>query len=369
MASLPATGDRSRLPSLDGLRAFSAAMVVLGHSVQLLSVGRRLPFGTGVVGAWGPIGVSVFFVISGFLITRLLLEERRATGTIRLGPFYLRRSFRILPAYWGYLVTIVALSAAGFIATSRSSAERAFSFTTDYLHPDSWTLSHTWSLSVEEQFYLFWPFLLLAIGARRARSTALILVCVAPLLRVLTFVLAPDLRPGITAMLHLRVDALMIGCWAALEQEAHPGSRILEFLARPKTALCAAVYCLLGASIARHSDGLLQPAIGYTVEAISACSLVLWAISHSETAAGRFLNLRPIAYVGVRAYSLYLWQQLWLSHETQTRAWVVALFIACALLCAEISYRFVEAPMLRMRRKLRIDAPAMVPRRNLPVSY
>src|SRR3954462_7962299 len=103
MASLPATGDRSRLPSLDGLRAFSAAMVVLGHSVQLLSVGRRLPFGSGVVGAWGPIGVSVFFVISGFLISRFLPEGPRATGAIRLGRFYLRRSSRHPLTSWGLL--------------------------------------------------------------------------------------------------------------------------------------------------------------------------------------------------------------------------------------------------------------------------
>src|SRR4051812_25837944 len=100
----------ARLPSLDGLRAISAAMVVLGHTGKLLKVGHKLPFGSGLVDNWGPVGVTVFFVISGYLITSLLIGERRRSGAIDLRAFYVRRTFRILPAYWAYLGVVALLA-------------------------------------------------------------------------------------------------------------------------------------------------------------------------------------------------------------------------------------------------------------------
>src|SRR5471030_3523711 len=113
MMSIPTSepgslNPKSRLPSLDGLRAISAVMVVCGHSIKVLQVGRRLPYGAGFVEGFGGIGVNVFFVISGVLITRLLLQERNRSGSIDLRAFYLRRTFRILPAYWAYAAVVAA---------------------------------------------------------------------------------------------------------------------------------------------------------------------------------------------------------------------------------------------------------------------
>jgi peptidoglycan/LPS O-acetylase OafA/YrhL len=349
-----AAGDgrsKARLPSLDGLRAISALMVVLGHAGKLIKVGRHMPFGAGIIDVWGPVGVTVFFVISGFLITRLLLDERRQTGTIGLGAFYFRRTFRILPAYWTYLAVVALLASCGIAVADAGGFARALSFTTDYLNPSSWALNHSWSLSVEEQFYLLWPLALLVVGALRARRTALFLVVAAPVARALTYFCAPQLRPAITAMLHLRVDALMIGCWAALELESGRSARVLDFLSRPATALCSAVYCVLAAAAVRHVP-VAQVAVGYSAEAFGALAVLLWAIRHPASKAGRFLNWTPLAHLGVISYSLYLWQQLWLSHETATPLWQVPLLLAGAVLCAEASYRFIEAPMLQLRSKL-----------------
>ena len=343
--------SKGRLPSLDGLRAISAALVVIGHAEQMLKVGRHLPFGAGVIDAWGPVGVTVFFVISGFLITRLLLEERRESGTISLRAFYLRRTFRILPAYWTYMAVVAVLAFAGIVMAGTDSFARALFFATDYLHAGFWALNHSWSLSVEEQFYLLWPLALLTVGVMRARRLALFLVFAAPVVRVLTYYCTPQLRPAIAAMLHLRGDALMIGCWAALEQEARPASRVLKFLARPTTALCAAVYCVLLSAIVRRV-GLANAAVGYSIEALSACAVILWAIQNPGSVVGRILNSRPLVHVGVMSYSLYLWQQLWLAHETPTPVWMAPLLVLGAALCAEASYRFVEAPMLRLRPRL-----------------
>src|SRR5437763_9987680 len=162
----------NRLPSLDGLRALAALMVVVGHAGKVLQVGRHLPFGSGVVDAWGPVGVTAFFVLSGFLITRLLVQERHHTGTVRLRQFYLRRAFRILPAYWVYVAAIAILARMHLALAPPSGFARSLSFTTDYLNPHSWVLNHSWSLSVEEQFYLLWPVLLVLAGGARARRAA-----------------------------------------------------------------------------------------------------------------------------------------------------------------------------------------------------
>jgi len=342
-------GASARLPSLDGLRAVSALMVIAGHAGKLIHVGRHMPYGSGVVDVWGPVGVTVFFVLSGFLITRLLVDERRKTGTVNLRDFFLRRAFRILPAYWAYIAVIAGLASAGLVIADRSSFVRALSFTTDYLNPGSWVLNHSWSLSVEEQFYLFWPVLLLAVGLLRARRTALFLIVAAPVVRVLTFYFAPELRPSITAMLHLRIDAIMVGCWAALEMDVNPESRALNLMARPQAALFGAIYCVLIAAVTRRL-GVAQSAAGYSLEAICACAVLLWAVRNPASSVGRVLNARPLAHLGVISYSLYLWQELWLSHETMTPLWMVPLLIAGTVLCGEVSYRLIEAPMLRLRR-------------------
>jgi len=351
LAARESSSSAKRLPSLDGLRAISAAMVVPGHTEKLLKIGSHLLFEAGVIDVWGPVGVTVFFVISGFLITRLLIAEQDQTGSINLCRFYVRRGLRILPAYWFYLSAVLALTCAGAVVAGRAGFAHALSFTTDYVNPQSWVLNHSWSLSVEEQFYALWPLLLLILGAARARRTALFLVIAAPFARVLTYFCAPQLRPAITSMLHLRIDALMIGCWVALEQRSNPSSRFLRMLEQPRTAACAAAYCALIAGIVRHV-GFANVAFGYTLEELSACSLVLWALRYPSSNAGRVLNSGPLVHVGSISYSLYLWQQLWLTHERSTPVWQVPLLVIGTLVSAEASYWFIERPMLRLRSRL-----------------
>jgi peptidoglycan/LPS O-acetylase OafA/YrhL len=103
---------------------------------------------------YGSFGVRIFFVISGFLITGLLLNERERTGTISLPDFYVRRAYRILPAAYVFMLAMIA---AHWHALSWSSIFAALTYSSNYLHEKNWVLGHLWSLSVEEQFYLLWP--------------------------------------------------------------------------------------------------------------------------------------------------------------------------------------------------------------------
>src|ERR1700728_1401265 len=182
------TAKARSIPSLDGLRAISILLVVVAHSSENFSRWIKLPLGTYLL--FGHLGVSVFFVISGFLITSLLLKEWNATGTVGLKRFYVRRAFRIFPPFYLYLGIILVLVLAGVFHTSLRAFFFAAIYCTDYyLGPGSWFvgLQHIWSLSVEEQFYLLWPAALLLLGKRKAVYLAGFLILISPLLRGVTY--------------------------------------------------------------------------------------------------------------------------------------------------------------------------------------
>src|SRR5215471_14081758 len=150
-----------RIPSLDGLRAVSIGMVLLGHLDGVRDFPRALYHLT----HFANFGVRVFFVISGYLITHLVLKEQSKTGRIDLAEFYRRRAFRILPP--AYLYMVVVIVAYGHLF-SWQNIVTGFAYLTSYfISTTPWPLGHLWSLSVEEQFYLLWPLALaIAFGSR-----------------------------------------------------------------------------------------------------------------------------------------------------------------------------------------------------------
>ena len=151
-----------RIPSLDGLRAVSIALVISWHSGFLGFGLRRLDYGN--------LGVRIFFLISGFLITAILLEELTSAGRIDLRSFYVRRVARIIPAYWCFLATVALLVPTGLVAARYSEFIAALLYYSNYVHVGL-ALVATWSLSVEEQFYLLWPItlVLFSVSGKTAR--------------------------------------------------------------------------------------------------------------------------------------------------------------------------------------------------------
>ena len=197
-----------RIPSLDGLRAISIAMVIFGHLVGT----RGFPI-TRLHYDFGNLGVRVFFVISGFLITHLLLKEQAKIGVISLAGFYKRRALRIFPAFYAYLFVVVALTHFGVIDVSRGDALAAASYTMNYHPVRAWQVGHLWSLSVEEQFYLLWPATLAFLGCRRAAWVAGAWLFIAPLVRAWAY---HTHSATIDESFGTVADALAIGCLFAI---------------------------------------------------------------------------------------------------------------------------------------------------------
>src|SRR5258708_2087737 len=171
LSSLP-----NHIPSLDGLRAISIVFVIVAHSAGT----RNAPAALDYLLPFGNLGVKIFFEISGFLITTLLLKELAASGRVSFKGFYWRRVLRIFPAFYAYIAIICAISALGLIHLKPGDLFHAITFTMNYHHERAWYLNHLWSLSVEEQFYIVWPALLCWAGARRSISILVGVMVAAP---------------------------------------------------------------------------------------------------------------------------------------------------------------------------------------------
>ena len=210
-----------RIAYLDGLRAYSIVLVLMGHAVHLIPwMSSRLALPLTVLFTDSTLGVRVFFVLSGFLITALLLDEFEDTHTISIKGFYERRIARIFPVFYAYILAIVALKLLDLAKVGWPAIVAAATYTWNYsilwgapIGNSGYLLGHFWTLSLEEQFYLVWPALLFLVGPRRARQTALAAVLLLPVLRVASYFLLPSLRGQLGMMFHTGADQIL---WGAL---------------------------------------------------------------------------------------------------------------------------------------------------------
>jgi peptidoglycan/LPS O-acetylase OafA/YrhL len=343
----------NRIPSLDGLRAISILLVVIGHWAELR---LRPSTGADIAGAFANLGVRIFFIISGYLITTLLLREHSKTSTIRLREFYIRRAYRILPAAIAFMLPVFVI----FWRELRwyhIAAAALYLANFDFAHP--WFLGHLWSLSVEEQFYFLWPGVLKKWYRHRVAILFGVVAC-APVYRVACHFLG--LRGRADETFPAVADILAIGCLLAIfapRLAPHLPPRVTARLSKIKSAWF--VLMLLPVILVPIYTGLLH----FHITAI--LLFALWPVMHISIAGlllhvvgrpYRILNIRPVMWLGKISYSLYLWQQLFVFGErtgAHARPWYYVFF---AVTLAVTSYYLVEQPMLRLRdRQTTVAAP------------
>jgi peptidoglycan/LPS O-acetylase OafA/YrhL len=347
-----------RVPCLDGLRAVSIGLVLFAHSVQ--------PPNSPLIGLRrfaqpAAVGVDVFFVISGFLITLLLLREQDRTGRVSLRGFYTRRALRILPAYLALLGFVAALAWAGSVAIRPIDWAAALTYTTNFLPERSWDLGHTWSLSVEEHFYLLWPAALLLLGPRRSLVLLIVALLAAPAIRAGLYKVAgldPDMLHYVTPA---RYEAIGYGCLLAFAAR-HPATwRVAR-----RVAPVAGLGVLLAAGLLAVSEIYLCRSWRYSILSgrtaagvLIACGVFFCLASSPRSLAARALELRPVVLVGALSYSLYLWQQPFLKNSPAWWCqWPQCLVLAAA--AAVACHLLVERPFLRLKAR----APAARPTKD-----
>lgn len=332
-----------RIPSLDGLRAISITMVVLGHLAKSAHAPRVF------WDAYAATGVRIFFVISGYLITTLLLREYERSSTISLRSFYVRRGFRIFPAAVVFLL-LVTVVFWGDLRWYHMVAAWTYAANYDFTRP--WIFGHLWSLSVEEQFYFLWPNVLKRWYRRR---TAILLgvVALAPASQALFYFF--KVRGGGYGTFPTVADKLAIGCLLAIWAPRLP--KVKAYLALPMVVAVALIPLFSAHSVARTILMLfvLQPLLHASIAGI---------LLHVVQTPYRFLNWGPVAWLGRISYSLYLWQQPFCSDPALRSGYLA--FLAIAFAC--LSYYCVEQPMLRLRERRSAEQPREAAPRMLPSS-
>ncbi|QSY93514.1 acyltransferase [Rhizobium bangladeshense] len=342
-------------PEIDGLRAISVIAVILYHA-EFTVAGRTLLRG-------GYIGVDIFFVISGFLISKILLTELEATGRIDFLKFYARRARRILPALFAVVLTTMPfayclllpselLDYANSIGSSLLFGSNIYFYSTAALYGEPGTLLkpflHTWSLSVEEQFYIGFPVLLLIVR-RYLRSR--FLPCVL-LVASLSFVLC---------VVTVRYDqqqafySPLTRAWELLAGTLLAYHEVRRGRTRPRPLLAAAGFVLVLGSLILFRKDTVHPGLLTAIPVIGTC-LVLAFAGH-QNAVGRLLASRPAALTGLVSYSLYLWHYpifaFWRQTDVHFSNGDKFLAVAVTVLVAVVSFVVVEKP-LRHTRKSRV---------------
>lgn len=337
----------SHIPSLDGLRAISILLVLLGH---LSNTHGFLHVDLGI-GDYAHLGVVVFFIISGFLITRLLVGEYDKTQTISLKRFYLRRTLRLFPASYALIACVALLWLAGIVELHSSDIWHALTYTMNYLPGRSWSLGHLWSLSIEEQFYLLWPFAFVFLRPRRAFWAAGWAIVLGPVARAGGWLLLHKTPYNGLELFPMAADSLATGCLLARISGWLEEQPWYLRLFRPAWSLGILGLLLL---VNRYLQHIPVWVLGASVVNICIAVLIHRSVYCSRDFFGNFLNWKPIAFIGVLSYSLYLWQQLFLNRFSTAWRCAFPQNLVFVFLAALASYLLLELPVLKLRQRLRV---------------
>ncbi len=336
--------SRSHTPSLDGLRMVAVFLVVFYH------------FGF----AWVPggHGVLLFFVLSGFLITWLLLEEQRRFGAISLRLFYLRRALRIFPAFFCFwlLWTAALLLSGKHIVWGQALS--AFFYVSNYYNaivgdPDTGH-SHTWSLRIEEQYYLLWPLSLLALWRRPERAPAVLAASIGAIWlhrAGLQFVVGAPQEYFYSAF-DARADHLLIGSLLAVLLHEGRLPWLWERLGTVRMSIATGAVLVTSIWMAEEWGFTYRDVVGFAIDPVLMAVLIVQTMALRDSALWRWLNWRWVAYLGTISYSIYLYQQVVVDPFTRAlasapRTVQLTATVVALVLVASASYYLVERPFLR----------------------
>jgi peptidoglycan/LPS O-acetylase OafA/YrhL len=345
--------DSPAIPSLDGWRAIAIIIVFLSHA----GLGNLVP---------GGFGVTVFFFLSGLLITSLMIVERENAGTLSIGKFYLRRFLRLSPALLITLVGVYVLTYIGYFhgsATWRGISAQAFYFANYYeiffdaVHSTPEGTGIFWSLAVEEHYYLIFPWMFLYLAVRRNQSrliAALSFVCVAVLTWrcYLVFIChAPEYRTYYAS--DTRIDSIIFGAILALVK--NPSTDVTPISAnRMRIMLSLSVGLILLSLLYRAPE--FRETFRYSVQGVALAPMFYYSIRAPRSVVFAALNSRVMMYVGRCSYSMYLIHFVLIENFKELTSYApvnMALCFFLSILYASAIDKFVDRKFRALRARLK----------------
>jgi peptidoglycan/LPS O-acetylase OafA/YrhL len=352
---LAARLSRPHVPALDGIRGISALLVFGAHAGLLPR-------------QYGALGVAIFFVLSGFLITLLLLKENSATGAVSLKAFYIRRTLRIFPAF--YVFWSLCLTAALLVGTTVNRAEvvSSFFYFGDYynglkqiLPPGpKGIMGMTWSLGVEEKFYLIWPWVFVKYRNDLAKLSNLVItgMLLVWVYRISIYLLGISPIDYLRYAFESRLDNILYGCLLAIMVRT---GRLQKMLSSITSFQLLPLLLVFGLAWSVWLEENVGPGFHYlggmTVDAILITLLLAQFIALSAGPFWSWLDSRPLRFLGRISYSLYLYHFTIIAlvhHYIGNLRWSLQVVTALGLTIAvaTLSYNFIERPFLRLKDRL-----------------
>lgn len=326
----------------------------------------------------GGIGVQIFFILSGYLITTILMREYDATGKLDIKAFYCRRILRIFPAFYLLLFFLGGLDWMGAINISGTMFALAAAHLIDYGQaiilffkipnpdmPDYWFIGHFWTLSMEEQFYWIWPLSLLFLLRTRWYGVLVAVILAMPLIRLASYYLFPGLRGQLLLMLHSGSDAIFSGCLLAICLARHPQfSRKLLLASWAIVGMVVYIY-FIDPMMVRATPRGLGVVVWPTIR-IGMITLIIANVLLQERSVWyhQLLERPALVFLGRISYSVYLWQQIYLTPLNTTYLGKWPINLVAALVTGLLSYCYVELPFIRLKDKYfpsHTKAPALAP--------
>ncbi|HTT12749.1 MAG TPA: acyltransferase [Burkholderiaceae bacterium] len=362
------TKRSGRIAGLDGLRALAVISVVLTHYGVFAGLEQSavLPLVHGLT------GVRAFFVLSGFLITRLLLQEYEQNGRISYPNFIARRALRIFPLYFLFLVLASLLFMAGYWRTTPGGLVYAWLYVYNFVPPSLYdpVLAHTWSLAVEEHFYLLWPLaLILLVRSDRALVGFIVVVALASFLSFVVLTHGLGVKGYfLERWTVVAAYSLLVGCLAAKLAQLGAETPVAGFCASTPSLFVAAILFATPALV--HMVPALAERVlpGYTAAAaqsLGIATFILWVSAHPDSRIVAALEFPPLRYVGTISYGIYIWQGFFLAvspYRSPDSSWPPspALGLLGIAVFAPLSYHFFEKRFLAMKERYKAVAPASV---------
>ena len=353
IAYIPSALQKRHLPSLDGLRCFSIFYVIVAHvnayNPNIYNKTTDYIFGGGV------FGVHYFFVISGFIITTLLLIEKINTGDISLKHFYYRRLLRIFPLTYLFLIALIILNILFDLDIKSPEFVKGFLFIKNIGAPAGWYTAHYWSLSVEEQYYLIFPFILYKGGVKIYLKVCFLFIVLYGGKNIYEhFSSVPDTIHNSLADVFLSNNFLSILL----------GSLTSIFLfkmdivtSRLNNSLLTVIHILLFMLAFLTFRNPRFFGLTYLLSSCSIAASIFLLIKFPYGTIHNILNNKIIAYLGKLSFSLYIWQQIFTAHQPWAHAFKYGNSIVLNLIflgvVAYLSYNYFETPFLRLKERFK----------------